>query len=483
MNKIALKDLCYSGEIGKYGIPASAEEFDINKIRYLRITDIDDYGNLLHNDKKSVSSSDLDKYLLKEGDIVFARTGNSTGRTYYHEAKNGALAFAGFLIKYGLDFEKVNPKYLKYYTISSEYKQWVKNLSVGSTRGNINALTFADCPISVPERKQQNLLVNVLSALDDKIELNNQINTELEAMAKTLYDYWFVQFDFPFDFAQGPFDSAQGKTNENGTVAGEHGTVAERSRGYKSSDGKMIYNEVLKRKIPEGWEVKKLEEVESNIITGKTPSTLVESNFGGDIPFVTIDDIRKQLYIFKSDRTLTELGASTQSSKFLNDGDICVSCIGTVGVIGIVGKRCQTNQQINSISKIKDYNRYFLLNALRMYFEFNTGAKQGAVLSNMNKGEFSEILIVDPSLELKKKYLEKVKPLYQKIKNNFQQNQELAQLRDWLLPMLMNGQVRVGHSDAVVSGLNMVAEEKEVGSFQNVLVNWGLNHVCIVIHN
>lgn len=425
MNKIALKELCNSNEIGKYGIPASAEEFDVNKIRYLRITDIDDFGNLLHNDKKSVSSHDLDKYLLKEGDIVFARTGNSTGRTYYHEAKNGSLAFAGFLIKYGLDFKKINPKYVKYYTLSSEYKQWVKNLSIGSTRGNINALTFADCPISVPERSQQNLLVTVLSALDDKIELNNKINNELEEIAKTLYDYWFVQFDFP----------------------------NEAEKPYKSSGGEMVYDKVLKREIPKGWEVKKLEEVESNIITGKTPSTLVESNFGGDIPFVTIDDIRKQLYIFKSDRTLTELGASTQSSKFLNDGDICVSCIGTVGVIGIVGKRCQTNQQINSISKIKNYNRYFLLNALRMYFEFNTGAKQGAVLSNMNKGEFSEILIVDPSLELKKKYLEKVKPLYQKIKNNLQQNQELASLRDWLLPMLMNGQVRVGDSDGEGSGL------------------------------
>ena len=115
---VKLEELCLPDQIGKYGIPAVAEEFSEDKVRYLRITDIDDYGNLLENDKKSVSSPEIEKYILKEGDIVFARTGNSTGRTYFHEEKNGELAFAGFLIKFSLDESKVNPKYLKYFTIS-----------------------------------------------------------------------------------------------------------------------------------------------------------------------------------------------------------------------------------------------------------------------------------------------------------------------------------------------------------------------------
>ena len=189
---VKLEELCIPDQIGKYGIPAVAEEFSEDKVRYLRITDIDDYGNLLENDKKSVSSPEIEKYILKEGDIVFARTGNSTGRTYFHEEKNGELAFAGFLIKFSLDESKVNPKYLKYFTISKPYKQWVDNLSNGSTRGNINAKTFADCPIILPPRAQQDYLVRVLSSLEEKIQINNQINQELEAMAKTLYDYWFV---------------------------------------------------------------------------------------------------------------------------------------------------------------------------------------------------------------------------------------------------------------------------------------------------
>ena len=160
-NKL-LKELCYSEKCGIYGIPASAEDFDINKTRYLRITDISENGNLISGNKKSVSSKDLEKYILEEGDLVFARTGNSTGKTYFHEDKNGRLAFAGFLIKYSLDPKLVNPKYLKYYTITRHYREWVENFSLGSTRGNINAQSFGECPIPLPERFQQDLLVKVL---------------------------------------------------------------------------------------------------------------------------------------------------------------------------------------------------------------------------------------------------------------------------------------------------------------------------------
>src|SRR5699024_7793626 len=123
-------------------------------------------------------------------------------------------------------------KYLRYYTISNHYKEWVENYSLGSTRGNLNANSFGNCPVLLPNRKQQDLLVKVLSDLDAKIELNNKINQELEAMAKTLYDYWFVQFDFPAYLS--------------GTLSGVE--------GYKSSGGKIVYNEELKREIPEGWE-------------------------------------------------------------------------------------------------------------------------------------------------------------------------------------------------------------------------------------
>ncbi|MEZ4685763.1 MAG: restriction endonuclease subunit S [Bacteroidia bacterium] len=244
-----LEDLCFPEDCGKYGIPASAEPFSKEKYRYLRISDITDHGILINDDKKSVSGENIDKYLLGDGDIVFARTGNSTGRSYLYQKEDGELIFAGFLIKYKLDPEKVNPEYVRYFTVSKYYQKWIENLSVGSTRGNINAETFKKCPIFLPERNQQDFLAHILSTLDKKIELNNRINRELEAMAKLIYDYWFVQFDFPFDFAQGK-PSAEGKP-------------------YKSSGGRMVYSEALKREIPEGWEVKSL-------------SDLISTEKGGD---------------------------------------------------------------------------------------------------------------------------------------------------------------------------------------------------------
>ena len=185
LKKYKLEDLCIPDQIGKYGIPAPAIDFSPQKMRYLRISDITDDGNITNADKKSVEDVNLEQYILKEDDIVFARTGNSTGRAYLYNPEDGEMAFAGFLIRYRLDKNKVNPLYIKYFAISSYYKQWVENLSVGSTRGNISAQTFADCPIIIPPRIQQNLLADTLSCIDRKIALNHQINDNLAILDRS----------------------------------------------------------------------------------------------------------------------------------------------------------------------------------------------------------------------------------------------------------------------------------------------------------
>ncbi len=219
---------------GEYGVPAAAEEYRPGKYRYLRITDISDDGELLYNDIKGVTHPDAEQCLLGENQIVFARTGNSTGRTFFYEPKYGPLVYAGFLIRYRIDPARINPRYLKYYTLSKQYRDWVKNFSGGgSTRGKLSATDLNSMPVYAPSRDQQDTLVRVLDALTDKITLNQRINAELEAMAKLLYDYWFVQFDFP---------DAKG-------------------RPYKSSGGRMVYNAELKREVPEGWEAGVLRDI------------------------------------------------------------------------------------------------------------------------------------------------------------------------------------------------------------------------------
>lgn len=164
---------------GSYGIAASAVDKNELLPTYLRITDIYDDGTLNFEGLKSVDDPKSDNYKLEPNDIVFARTGGSTGRNYFYDGEDGEFIYAGFLIKFSIDPEKCNPKFIKYYCQSQEYKEWVQSFNTGSTRGNINAKTFGNMPIPYVSRKQQDLIVKTLSALDDKIAENKKINHHL----------------------------------------------------------------------------------------------------------------------------------------------------------------------------------------------------------------------------------------------------------------------------------------------------------------
>ena len=324
------------------------------------------------------------------------------------------MCFPDSIVGFNANPEKSSELFVYYFF---EYiKKEIQKSASGSIQDNINIDYLSKMRIKVPEKDYQDKIVEVLSSIDKKILLNNQINQELEDMAKTLYDYWFVQFDFP---------------DQNG-------------KPHKSSGGKMVYNPELKREIPEGWGVETLKDFESKIITGKTPSRANSDNFGGEIPFITIGDIRGNTFIYSTSETLTDLGASVQQNKYLPEGSLCVSCIATVGEIGFTTEWSHTNQQINSIVFEDETNRYYLYFALKNYFEnANASAKTGNTFANMNKEDFSGIRIILPRNEIKNNFHKITEPYFAQIKCLQGQNQELTQLRDWLLPMLMNGQVKV----------------------------------------
>ncbi len=269
----------------------------------------------------------------------------------------------------------------------------------------------------IPEfnEKDERSIAAVLSALDAKIELNNRINAELERTAKTIYDYWFVQFDFP---------------DANG-------------RPYKTSGGKMTYNPILKREIPDGWDLLPLRGFENEIVTGKTPSTEEPENYGNDIPFITIGDIRGNMHVTRTEIGLTRKGADTQKKKYIPEGSLCVTCIASPGLIAFATQESQTNQQINSIAFQNNENRAFLYFALKNHFGFSSGAKVGNTFANMNKDDFAGIRLVRPDRPTRNRFQSSMEPIFLRIKTASCENRQLAALRDWLLPMLMNGQVTV----------------------------------------
>ncbi|MDE6260426.1 MAG: restriction endonuclease subunit S [Oscillospiraceae bacterium] len=172
---------------GSYGIAAPAVPYSDELYTYLRITDICDGGTLNKSGLMSVNADGAEKYLLEENDIVFARTGNSTGRNYFYDGSDGRFVYAGFLIKFSLDSQKVNPRFIKYYCQSKNYWGWVQSFNTGSTRGNINAKDFANMEIVIPSREQQDFLVNILKPIDEKIKLNQRINDNLRQQAQEIY--------------------------------------------------------------------------------------------------------------------------------------------------------------------------------------------------------------------------------------------------------------------------------------------------------
>ena len=361
-----------------------------------------------------------EEYNLNEGDLIIPLTeqvvgllGNSAFVPNFSDIKFVLNQRVG---KVQEKYEKIDKIFLKYLLSTTTVRTQMEYRASGTKQRNISPKDIYDIEVYIPELVIQKYIGRILYNLDKKIQINNQINQELEAMAKTLYDYWFVQFDFP---------------DQNG-------------KPYKSSGGKMVYHPELKREIPEGWGVETLKDFESKIITGKTPSRANSDNFGGEIPFITIGDIRGNTFIYSTSETLTDLGASVQQNKYLPEGSLCVSCIATVGEIGFTTEWSYTNQQINSIVFEDETNRYYLYFALKNYFEnANAIAKTGTTFANMNKEDFSGIRIILPRNEIKNNFHKITEPYFAQIKCLQGQNQELTQLRDWLLPMLMNGQVKV----------------------------------------
>ncbi|MFR8990264.1 MAG: restriction endonuclease subunit S [Fusobacterium sp.] len=290
----------------------------------------------------------------------------------------------------------------------------IEKIKSGSNIPTLNRNHLHDIKVLFEDKIEiQKKISSFLKSIDKKIKLNNKINSELENMAKTIYDYWFLQFEFPND---------EGKP-------------------YKSSGGKMVWNEELKKEIPEKFNRMVLKNIDGiTVITGKTPSTKEEDNFGNDVMFITIEDLKKNTFIVDTNRKLSIKGANTQKNKYIPKGSICVSCIATIGEIAISTENSQTNQQINSIIAKEIKIRNYLYFCLKNIFS-NFKVKSGNIFSNMNKEEFENIKILLPNKEVLDKFYERINSLLIKIEKNTKETQELISLRDYLLPLLMNGQV------------------------------------------
>ena len=312
-------------------------------------------------------------------------------------------------------------------------KKSIQNSASGSIQDNINIEFLTSLKFRVPPIKYQKLVSSILYNIDAKIELNNRINSEFEALAKTIYDYWFVQFDFP---------------NEKG-------------KPYKISGGKMVWNETLKREVPEGWEVDFLGEfgVFKNGIN-------YDPKLGGDTE-AKIINIRNMSAAnwFVSQHGLDNITLNENEVKnyLVTDNDILIARSGIPGATRIMYKYANNTIYCGfiiryqvKINNLKNY-LFFKLKDLEKSI---TSKSSGTIMSNVNQETLKSYKIVLASEKYIKSFNKIIDPIFKAIDTNSQANHQLAELRDWLLPMLMNGQVKVRDADGeeIEEGLSMAAE-------------------------
>ena len=286
-------------------------------------------------------------------------------------------------------------------------------MSSGTVFRNLKTDIVRNYKIAMPTLSEQRAIAEILSSIDFKIELNNQMNATLEAMAQAIFKQWFIDFEFP---------------DENG-------------KPYKSSGGKMVDSEL--GKIPKGWKIGMVKDL-GRVICGKTPSTRDKENYGIKIPFITIPDMHKNTYIIKTERYLSEIGAETQQKKELPLFSVCVSCIATPGIVALTSERSHTNQQINSIIPTESIGPYYVYLIMKSK---STEIKQkglgGTATLNLNTGDFERIKVIIPAEISLLRFNISIKGIFEQLLCNSRQSVTLQDYRDKLIPKLMSGQIRV----------------------------------------
>ena len=307
--------------------------------------------------------------------------------------------------------EENDIKYIYYLLNSINFRPYIS----GSAQPKLTQDNLNNIELTIHDLKNQQKIAKVLSTLDLKIEHNNRINTELEAMAKTLYDYWFVQFDFP---------DVNGKT-------------------YKTSGGKMVYNAALKREIPEGWENANVLHV-ANLHGGGTPTKVKVEYWYGEIPFFTPSDSDNNIFSLKTEDYITDEGLKNSSTKLFQKNTVFITARGSVGRLALNSVPMAMNQSCYALQAKEGISYTYLFFLAKELIHHLQVKASGSVFNSIVSRDIEYTSLAMPeSVELIEGYKKIAEPIFEKINLITKENNQLEALRDWLLPMLMNGQISV----------------------------------------
>ena len=368
----------------------------------------------------TATPNEIARFTIKRGQVAITKDSETRFdigiSTYIADDFEGViLGYHNALIT--PDSEYLDGKYLNALLHTNYAKTYFAyNASGSGQRYALSVDALNDFPLLLPDIAEQRRIGNLFSKLDRKIELNRQINDNLEAMAKQLYDYWFVQFDFP---------------NEEG-------------KPYKSSGGKMVWNDKLKREIPEGWYADNICRI-ADILSGGTPSKQIDSYWqNGNIPFFGPTDYAGAIFQLNTAEHITSDGLKHCASSLFEEGVVIITARGSIGKLVIVGTPMAMNQSCYAFrSRNNEFEYLYFLTA--QLIEHLKAKGSGSVFKSIITTDIENSILSIADETTITLFTSTIRPLMSAIKENTKQIEVLTKQRDELLPLLMNGQVSVNY--------------------------------------
>lgn len=387
-----------------------AEHYVDNGVPFLRSLNVKPFS-IVSDDLKYISkefSESIAKSILHEGDIIIVRTG-IPGTCAVVPAEYDGCNCSDVVIVHP-NREVVDENYLAAY-INIWGQRQVQNNKVGAIQKHFNISAAMEMLVYLPSIEVQKKYAQIILALNKKINNNLLLCTELESMAKTIYDYWFLQFDFP---------------DENGNP-------------YRQSGGKMVWNEELKREIPEGWNVGNLYNI-ADFVNGLACQKFRPQNNEMSLPVVKIKEMHDGITV-----DTEKVSACIPEKYKITDGDVLFSWSATLEVMIWFGGVAGLNQHIFNVKPINGYSReyvYYQLSAYVINFVKIADSRK-TTMGHITSDHLKQSRIALPPCPITDSFSKVIAPIIDKIGQCQKEIHECVSLRDFLLPMLINGQVRM----------------------------------------